>query len=143
MSLNSAFPHLAEEGYRETSPATSRYNCIAWAAGETDAWWWPSPEAVHYWPQGVPREETLEAFACAFATVGFVPAEDGCFEPGFEKLALYARDGKPTHAARQQPDGSWTSKLGKHIDISHTLRGVEGPLYGQVVRFMKRPLPAG
>lgn len=143
MSLNTAFPHLAEEGYRETRPATRRYNCIAWAAGATDAWWWPSPHAVHYWPEGVPREETLEAFVQAFATRGFVPAEDGLLEPGFEKLALYARAGKPMHAARQQADGSWTSKLGKHIDISHTLRGVEGPAYGQVVAFMKRSLPAG
>jgi len=142
MSLNTVFPHLAEEGYRETSPATRRYNCIAWAVGATEAWWWPSPHDAHYWPEGVPREETLEAFAQAVATRGFVPAEDGILEPRFEKLALYARDGKPTHAARQQPDGSWTSKLGKHVDISHTLLGVEGPLYGQVVGFMKRSLPA-
>jgi hypothetical protein len=143
MSLNIVFPHLIEEGYRETSPATSRYNCIAWAVGATDAWWWPSPFAVHYWPEGVPREETLEAFVQAAATRGFVPAEDALLEPGFEKLAFYARDGKPTHAARQLSDGSWTSKLGKHVDISHTLRGVEGPVYGQVVGFMKRSLPTG
>jgi hypothetical protein len=136
------FPHLAVEGFRETSPATSRYNCIAWAVGATDAWWWPSPEAVHYWPAGVPREETLAAFLEAFATVGFLPAEDGGWDPKFEKLALYARDGKPTHAARQQPDGTWTSKLGKHVDISHTLRGIEGPVYGQVVAFMKRAAQA-
>jgi hypothetical protein len=37
MSLNLVFPHLAEEGYIETSPATPRYNCIAWAAGYVDA----------------------------------------------------------------------------------------------------------
>jgi hypothetical protein len=142
MSLNVVFPHLAEEGFRETSPASSRYNCIAWAVGATDAWWWPSPETVHYWPAGVPREETLAAFLEAFATVGFQPAEDGEWEPKFEKLALYARDGKPTHAARQLADGTWTSKLGKHVDISHTLRGIEGPVYGQVVAFMKRAAQA-
>ena len=89
----------------------------------------------------MPREETLDAFSHAFATLGFVPAKDGDFEAGFEKLALYARDGKPTHAARQQPDGGRTSKLGKHIDIRHTLHGIEGPAYGQVVRFMKRSVP--
>jgi hypothetical protein len=44
-------------------------------------------------------------------------------------------------AARQQVDGSWTSKLGKQIDISHTLRGIEGSVYGQVIDFMKRPRP--
>ncbi len=143
MSLNVVFPHLAEEGYRETSPATRRYNCIAWAAGETESWWWPSPEAVHYWPEGAPREETLDAFVRAFATLGFVPADDALLEPGIEKLALYARDGKPTHAARQLSDGNWTSKLGKHIDISHSLRGIEGPAYGRVVGLLKRSLPSG
>lgn len=35
MSLNAVFPHLAEEGFRETSPATSRYNCIAWDGTST------------------------------------------------------------------------------------------------------------
>ena len=140
MSLNTAFPHLIEEGYDETSPATPRYNCIAWAVGVTDAWWWPVPQAVHYWPRGVPAEETLHAFFQAFATLGFIPATDSQLESGFQKLALYVRDGKPTHAARQQSDGSWTSKQGKHIDIRHTLAGLEGPVYGQVAGFMKRPL---
>jgi hypothetical protein len=143
MSLNSAFPHLADEGYVETSPATRRYNCIAWAAGHSDAWWWPSPLAVHYWPEEAPREETLEAFLRMFATLGFAHAEDGHFEPGFEKVALFTRDGKPTHAARQLIDGAWTSKLGEWLDVTHTLRGLEGPLYGVVAAFLRRPvLPA-
>jgi len=143
MPLNLIFPHLADEGYVETSPATPSYNCIAWAAGQTDAWWWPSSMDVHYWPEGVPREETLEAFTLAFASLGFVPSECGDLEPGFEKVALYARDGKPTHAARQQADGAWTSKLGEWLDITHTLRGLEGPFYGRVAVFLKRALPAG
>ncbi len=37
------------------------------------------------------------------------------------------------------PEGTWTSKLGKYLDINHTLRGIEGSVYGQVVAFMKRP----
>jgi hypothetical protein len=41
MSLSMVFPHLAVDGYVETSPATRRYNCIAWAAGHTEAWWCP------------------------------------------------------------------------------------------------------
>lgn len=141
MSLSEAFPHLTGEGFVETSPATRRYNCIAWAAGATDAWWWPSPDTVHFWPATAPREETIEAFVSAFATLGFVPADDGAFNEKFEKVAFYAKGGKPTHAARQQSDGKWTSKLGKHIDITHTLHGLEGPVYGDVVGFVKRPWP--
>ena len=37
--MSSAFPHLVEQGYEETSAATPRYNCIAWAVGASDAWW--------------------------------------------------------------------------------------------------------
>jgi hypothetical protein len=95
--------------------------------------------AVHYWPEGVTPEETLEAFVAAFATLGFVPSEHGHFELGVEKVALYARDGKPTHAARQQADGTWTSKLGEWLDVTHTLHGLEGPIYGTVAAFLKRP----
>ncbi len=140
MSLNLVFPYLAEEGYTETSPATKQYNCIAWAAGRTDAWWWPDAMSVHYWPEAVAREESLEAFVQAFALLGFTVAADGLHELGFERVALYTRDGKPTHAARQQIDATWTSKLGEWLDVSHTLRGLEGPVYGQVTAYLKRPL---
>lgn len=141
MSLSMVFPHLAAEGYVETSPATRRYNCIAWAAGHTEAWWWPSPMRVHYWPEDVTREETLQAFLALFATLGYVSAENGEHEPGMEKVALYSRDGKPTHAARQRADGTWTSKLGEWLDVDHTLHGLEGPVYGTVAAFVKRAAP--
>ena len=58
---------------------------------------------------------------------------------GSKKIAIYQSGGLPTHAARQLPDGQWTSKLGRNIDISHTLPGLEGPEYGQVAVFMRRP----
>ncbi|MCG8587287.1 MAG: hypothetical protein MI757_21490 [Pirellulales bacterium] len=46
-----------------------------------------------------------------------------------------------THAARQLPDGRWTSKLGKAEDIEHdSANDVAGGLYGEVVEFMKRPV---
>ena len=56
--------------------------------------------------------------------------ESGDLEVGFEKVAIYAQaDGAPTHAARQLPDGTWTSKLGQEVDIGHTdLQGVSGDL---------------
>ncbi|HZO88142.1 MAG TPA: hypothetical protein VFB38_07355 [Chthonomonadaceae bacterium] len=61
-AIESTFPSLATSGYDITSPAAEDYNCIAWAAGETDRWWWPDPFSIGYWPEGVPRAETLEAF---------------------------------------------------------------------------------
>jgi len=84
----------------------------------TDAWWWPAPG--RYWPAAAPREETLAAFLAAFATLGYAPCASADPEPGVVKIALYAVAGTPTHAARQLPDGRWTSKLGPSIDITHT-----------------------
>jgi hypothetical protein len=51
---------------------------------------------------GVPAEETLDAFAAAFATIGYVLCAGPEREAGFEKIAVYAlASGAPTHAARQ------------------------------------------
>jgi hypothetical protein len=136
--LAAAFPLLRSEDFLTTSEATKDYNCIAWAAGQTDAWWWPDDHKQAYWPEGAPREETLEAFFQTFGLLGYVPCQDDQLESGQEKVALYALNGKPTHAARQLPDGQWTSKLGKEVDITHTLRGLEGPRYGKVAAFLKR-----
>lgn len=137
MTIERAFPRLEAEGFRRTSQHTPEYNCIAWAAGDDDRWWWPSPES--YWPPGVPEEATLECFVLAFATRGYEPCADGALEPGVEKVALYADEaGVPTHAARQLPTGRWTSKLGTEVDIEHTLPGLEGPVYGKVAAFLRR-----
>lgn len=136
-SAHEALPRLSPDNYRITSPASWTCNCIAWAAGATDAWWWPIPG--RYWPSGVPREETLAAFAAAFATLGYSACPTGDLEPSREKIALYALNDLPTHAARQLPNGWWTSKLGPSIDIEHaTPEALTGGTYGEVVAFFAR-----
>jgi len=87
-----------------------------------------------------PRVETLEAFYRAIESIGYCRCPDGQLETGFEKVALYAVAGQSKHAARQLTDGRWTSKLGRYLDIAHTLGGLEGPVYGQVAGYLKRPL---
>lgn len=139
--LEPIFPNLQTEAHAITSPKTPFYNCIAWAAGDSTRWWWPL--APYYWPYSAPREVTIAAFVAAFATIGYRPCSSGAVEDGLEKVAIYAdRNNRPTHAARQLPDGTWTSKLGKLHDIEHaTLRGVEGEDYGAAVLFLSRPSP--
>ncbi len=136
--LEALFPKLHETMYRITSPEESHYNCIAWAAGDDKNWWEPGLLEDYYWPKGVPQEYSVEAYAKAFEALDYEACEDGGREAGFEKVALYADDEGPTHAARQLPDGHWTSKLGKLEDIEHTLEGLSECDYGQVVMFMKR-----
>ncbi len=41
------FPNL--KNYQITSPKDYRYNCIAWAAGDTKNWWQPSDSPYFFW----------------------------------------------------------------------------------------------
>jgi hypothetical protein len=140
-AIESVFPRLRGTSWHVSSAPDDRYNCIAWAAQATTDWWWPVGSGNIYWPEGVPRAVTLEAFRAVFATLGYAVCAGDEMEPGFEKIALFADQGTPKHAARQLPDGHWTSKLGKLEDIEHALHDLEGILYGSVVLVMKRPLP--
>ncbi|MCE2805969.1 MAG: hypothetical protein LW700_12280 [Gemmataceae bacterium] len=137
--LEMAFPALASGNYAVTSPAVSDYNCIAWAAGESDRWWWPDPLGLNFWPPEIPRLETIDSFRLAFEALGFAKAKNDQPEPGMEKIAIFAQGGKPTHMARQLENGRWTSKMGQSEDIEHALRDLEGVLYGEVALFMGRP----
>jgi len=136
--LEALFPKLAETGYCITSPKARYYNCIAWAAGDDQRWWEPGLLETHYWPSEAPQEYTVDAYAKAFGALGYETCEHGCLETGFEKMALFADEEGPTHAARQLPDGRWMSKLGMLEDVEHTLEGLSECGYGRVVSFMKR-----
>jgi hypothetical protein len=139
MLVETYFPNLTRLGYRLTSAADVKYKCIAWAADRTDAWWWPDSMGQGHWPENVPREETLPAFVRAFESLGYTPCDSDKLEAGFDKIALYARGGIPTHAARQVGESKWTSKLGEVEDIEHTLEGIAGAFYGVVVQILRRP----
>jgi hypothetical protein len=105
--LELIFPGLRGSRYQFTSPQDDRYNCIAWAAGDTLRWWWPDPYGQRYWPPGVLVDETLTAFEHAFATLGYIRCADDVLEPGFEKIAVFADIQQfPSHGARQLPNGS-------------------------------------
>jgi hypothetical protein len=139
--LEFKWPNLSGTDYRVTSPKSQEYNCFAYAAGETDRWWQATPGDFFYWPDGVPQEETLEAYIQAYQTVGYEPCDRDDLEPGFEKIALYVdSENTPTHAARLSPNGNWTSKLGWLEDIEHELDALTGDRYGIVGKILKRPV---
>lgn len=134
------FPRLRPASFHVTSPADRARNCVAWAAGIANFWWWPigDPRGTH-WPVNAPRVVTLAAFQDAFETLGYTDCQGDAFETGFEKIAIFAdASGIPTHVAKQLPNQRWTSKLGRAEDIEHELRDLEGEVYGTVVRLMKR-----
>lgn len=134
---NPQFPKLTPSNHRITSPADPIYNCIAWAAGDAARWW----EPTEYWPDPEGRAGyELAGLVRVYRSLGFEPCDDDVLEPGFTKVALYASGTNYTHAARQLPDGRWTSKLGKWEDIEHdTPDDVAGGAYGTLAQFMRRP----
>jgi hypothetical protein len=137
-------PNLTDSNSKQTSPATEQYNCIAWAAGDNTKWWQPTegvPFYKPYWPPGVPREVTVNAFVTAFNLLGYEVCGTFELEDNYLKVVLYAKDGTPTHMARQLSDGRWASKLGPLQDIEHlNLNDVSGPTYGAPYIFFRKPI---
>ena len=137
MISHPGFPHLIEYNHRVTSPESTDYNCIAWSAADIGHWWEPGV----YWPiPASANDYGIGNLVQAFRSLGYQECEDGGLELGFEKVALYGSFFFYTHAARQLPNGKWTSKLGKAEDIEHdSPEDVAGDVYGEIVQFMKRP----
>jgi hypothetical protein len=138
MMGSEAFPRLSATNHRATSPATPEYNCVAWAAGDTQHWWQPGV----YWPLPVAMDDFgIEGLVRAFQQLGFEECSLAIPETGWEKVALYGSKAMYTHAARQLSSGRWTSKLGRDIDIEHdSADDVAGGVYGEVLRLMRRQL---
>lgn len=115
---------------------------MAWAIGDDQRFWWPASQ--YYWPPNFPRDITVENFVNTFRSFGYEVCAGFELEEGFEKIALYTLpDGSPTHMARQQADGTWTSKLGRLWDIQHkTLAGLDGKEYGAATVALRRARPA-
>jgi hypothetical protein len=133
------YPNLHGD-YIETSPATGTYNCAAFAVGDDQNWWDPLPPNTYFWPKGVVRNYSVEAYVAAFETRGFSRCQDSSLDPKLEKIAIYANQwGFFEHAARQLPDGRWTSKMAEDEDIIHDdLQSLTGEHAGTPVYFMSR-----
>jgi len=126
------FPDLESKGYKVVSPYDPTYNCIAWATGDSGRWWEPDPMGIYYWPPDVPREYSITAYRAVFEKLGFSQCDSEDLERPFQKVAIYAKSRKPTHASRQLESGQWASKMGKSVDIEHPLQGLSRGFYGDV-----------
>lgn len=141
--IKAKLPNLTQANHRITSEDTSDYNCVAYAAGDERRKWDPY---IHYWPAEAQKDYTIEALLSAFQAIGYSQCAGGKLEHGYQKVALFVntKQNLYEHAARQNNDGSWSSKLGDSFDIWHkSPHGVEGPEYGKLIFFMKRKMPAG
>ena len=142
MTLGSRFwwlPNLSE--FSVTSERSEAYNCFAWALGDDSQWIDPTVDYARA-TINVSNESQFDSVVELFRAAGYEVCGDGGLEAGYEKVAIYVKDGVPTHAARQLSDGRWTSKLGKYEDIEHdsldALNGEGFGEYGRVELFMFR-----
>lgn len=139
-SLMKDFPNMNKRNHRIVSPYTDTYNCWAHALGMDDRWCSPDRSAKSVWPLGIRYENTVEAWILVFELYDYTPCNSPQFEKGIEKVAIYVNlAGVPTHAARQTPNGQWTSKIGDCEGIMHKdLRTLEGNYYGTAMHILCR-----
>jgi hypothetical protein len=145
-AIEDRFPNLAsvEHKYEVISDKTDGYNCISFVAGDESIPWEPFQQPYTYWPPGASEGYHVESLVEAYEQVGFSKChdnEDGRFEDGIEKVAIYVdqASGDWTHAAIQRANGMWASKLGTLHDIEHaSLDGIACAEYGYVKCFMFR-----
>jgi hypothetical protein len=134
-----AFPKIQNISSSKTSDPDPCYNCIAWAFGDNNRFWWPNKKWA-YWPLQTMGMSDSEAFADLFLKGGWHTTDNHGFETHSIKVSLFALNGVPTHAARLLPSGKWTSKLGAWIDISHEFSELDGPEYGQVLTVYRKAI---
>jgi hypothetical protein len=138
ITISQAFPNLTDVDNKKTSDATPLYNCIAWAFGDNTRHWWPNTSRS-FWPMATQGLSAMDAFSAWFVTDGWTPTTDESYSAEIIKVALYAKNGEPTHASRLIDDGLWTSKLGSNIDLSHGFLDLDGPEYGRVHKIFMKP----
>lgn len=139
-------PSLAQDmSFDLTSNCTPFYNCIGFAMGMTDvcvALGNPAGLNWCWWPPTAHHDENPQSLVEAFEYFGFVNCEqDGHVETGFDKVALYEKNGHWTHAAIIEDENLYHSKMGIWWDIVH--RGGDlfhNEMYGDIFTFMKRPI---
>lgn len=134
------FPNLKPWDYKVTSSKDFRYNCFAFTLDDTKRIWDPVPYADKYWPPGIPREPLLKAVLAMYSSFGYSICSSGEIETGFQKVAIYVKDGQPKHAAKQLTNGRWASKIGPHVDFEHPLDPLNGGWYGNVEYILRKPI---
>jgi hypothetical protein len=145
--LERILPGLIDSPYEPKSPKDLNYNCVAFALGDLKNFWldvrFGSRRLGGYlWVDGL-SDKTVAGWAAVFSKFGYQDADSATLESEFERIAIYGSVGRAKHLARQKASGIWVSKLGEGKDIEHRLAGLEGRLYGKVVKIMKRQCQGG
>ena len=135
--LNLKFPKLKNEDYNIVGDYSDKYNCIAYAAGDTNRSW-SITQGNYYWPDYATRTRSIESLKQVFVGIGYEQCNDNKIENGYKKIALYESEEGWTHAAIQMPNGYWRSKLGDGPIIEHkNPQSLSNKEYGKPTIYMK------
>lgn len=138
--IKSDLPNLQDGEWAKTgdatySPESRPYNCFAWSLCRNDIGW--VYNIVDKWGNNNKIVE-IEDFDRFYQSFGYEicgkSIQDCTSKKGLKKIALFCKDEKPQHAAKESKDGWWESKLGNNIKIMHRLEQMEGGYYGNVCR---------
>jgi len=119
---------------RMTSGNMDRVDCLRWVMGSLT-----SPKPIEKWPADpVACYAFLDEKLSKWKRQPPPPPKDG------EVIALYVREGRPTHVAIRSSDGRWESKLGYEPAIVHDRLELLETKYGQVLHYyVRKKQPTG
>jgi hypothetical protein len=110
------FPKLAKGNHRIKSPFDPTYNCVAFAAG-LRVWKEPSVDqfgVAGHWDEDLQKEDSLARTIRYFQQkLGYKVTRSARYEPGHEKIAIYADDKNEFKHVAKQSRSNWVSKLGQ------------------------------
>jgi hypothetical protein len=138
LKTHPSFPRLKKANNKVESDDDAAYNCIAFAAGFTDRKLWPWGYPDYVWPKNIPVGDHVDSFIKLFENYGYSETIEKIYVNGIDRIAIYAKNGKPKHAAIQSGPNKWKSKLGGWYDIEHSLDAISGGDYGEIAVFMER-----
>ena len=117
--------------------STFEFNCVAFTLDIYDDYVWITEKS---WPyKTIPRLLKIDSFKKLYELYGYEKCENELYEINYEKIAFYAKNNQPLHAAKQFGN-IWKSKISNLI-IEHELDWLCGntqDAYGDVVFIMKR-----
>ena len=136
--IESWFSNIVGKDFKIIDNPKGDFNCVSFTLGIYDSWMWTNEKS---WPyQKIPRDSGINGFRKLYELYGYVDCDTSDFEEGYDKIALYSKNGKATHACKQFSD-MWRSKLGPSVIIEHKLEWLCGDgedEYGNIEFIMKR-----
>lgn len=130
------FPNIVGKKFKIIN-SNFDFNCVAYSLDIFDDYMWTTEKN---WPyQSVPRLLTIENFKKMYNFYGYEICDDDSYDSNYEKIAFYAKNNIPTHAAKQF-NNIWKSKISNLI-VEHELDWLCGDTqdaYGDIVFIMRR-----